>query len=74
MIEKIELFGKDKNHLRLHFKNGSDKIISAIKFFATLDSFDKDLAEGVKVNIVANFEKSTFLNKTELRLRIVDIY
>ena len=74
VIEKIILFGKDKNHLRLHFKNGSDKIISAIKFFATLDSFDKNLVEGEKVNLVASFEKSTFLNKTELRLRIVDIY
>jgi len=73
-IQKIILFGKDKNHLRLHFKNGNDKIISAIKFFATLDSFNKDLAEGEKVNLVASFEKSTFLNKTELRLRIVDLF
>ncbi len=73
-IQKIILFGKDKNHLRLHFKNGKDQVISAIKFFATSDSFDKDLREGEKVNLVASFEKSTFLNKTELRLRIVDLY
>lgn len=74
IINTVEHFGKEKNHLRLNFLNSFDEPIQAIAFFKTDESFEKNLKEGEKINLVANFEKSLFMGKKELRLRIVDIY
>jgi single-stranded-DNA-specific exonuclease len=68
----VKEFGKEKNHLELSFKNSKGKIIKAIAFFKTRDSF-VGLSDNSKIDIIANFEKSYFLGKEELRLRIVDI-
>jgi single-stranded-DNA-specific exonuclease len=72
-IYSIKEFGKEKNHLELSFINSKGKIIKAIAFFKTKESFNGGLTEGERINMVATFEKSTFGGKTELRLRIVDI-
>ncbi len=71
-IKEAKLFGKEKNHLELRFANGEGKIIPAICFFATADRREK-LSAGMKINLVATFEKSMFRNFPELRLRMVDI-
>lgn len=73
-VSAVEHFGKDKNHLRVRFTNGNGGHVSAIGFFTTVDDHDVELTEGAKVDLVASFEKSMFLNKPELRLRIIDIY
>jgi hypothetical protein len=63
----------------LLFKSQNNKIVKAIAFFKTRESFctRQDLAqvlvEGMSINLLAHFEKSTFAGRTELRLRIVDI-
>lgn len=72
-IAEIQHFGKENNHIKLNFKNSAGKIISAIGFFATQDSFDITIEKGEKINLVATMEKSMFRNFPELRLRIVDI-
>jgi len=74
-IFSIKEFGKEKNHLELSFKNSRGKIIKAIAFFKTRHDFSARsvLAEGEKVNMIVTFEKSNFLGREELRLRIVDI-
>lgn len=72
-IEEINHFGKEKNHLKLGFKKSNGKIIYAIAFFKTDNSFKKDLNKGEKINLIATIEKSTFRNFPELRLRIMDI-
>jgi single-stranded-DNA-specific exonuclease len=72
-INTLKEFGKDKNHLEITFKNSGGKIVKAITFFKTRESFEFPLTEGDKVNMIATFEKSTFGGRTELRLRIVDI-
>lgn len=72
-IINVKHFGKEKNHLQLDFENFSGKIISAIAFFKTNESFDRSLEKGDKINLVATMEKSTFRNFPELRLRIVDV-
>ena len=66
-------FGKEKNHLELGFKNSRGKIIKAIAFFKTSESYKNTLKKGDEINMTATFEKSTFAGRTELRLRIVDI-
>ena len=44
-----------------------------MQFFKNEKSFSVPISIGEKINLLANFEKSTFRNKTELRLRIIDI-
>ncbi|KND48725.1 MAG: single-stranded-DNA-specific exonuclease RecJ [Parcubacteria bacterium C7867-003] len=73
-IQTVKLFGKEKNHLELKFKNSNGKDVTAMAFFKTDVSFDAPLKAGDKINLVATLEKSEFRNFPELRLRIVDIY
>ncbi len=73
-LQGVKLFGKEKNHLELKFKNSNGKDVTAMAFFKTDSSFDAPLKAGDKINLVATLEKSEFRNFPELRLRIVDIY
>lgn len=71
--EKINRFGKAKEHLSINFRDGSSTI-RAIAFFASPDQFGDSLKEGIKTNLVANVEKSDFGGRREIRLRIVDLF
>ncbi len=73
-VSAVKLFGKEKNHLELKFKNSGGKDVTAIAFFSDLTTFEVKLADGCNINLVATMEKSTFRNFPELRLRIVDIF
>ncbi|TSC70139.1 MAG: single-stranded-DNA-specific exonuclease [Parcubacteria group bacterium Gr01-1014_46] len=73
-VKALKLFGKEKNHLELKFKNSSNKDVTAIAFFQNGDKFTVPVKEGSKINMVATLEKSEFRNFPELRLRIVDVY
>lgn len=73
-IHAVKLFGKEKNHLELKFKNSNSKDVTAMAFFKTDSSFEKPLKAGDTINLVATLEKSEFRNFPELRLRIVDVY
>ncbi|ETB64199.1 MAG: single-stranded-DNA-specific exonuclease [Parcubacteria bacterium RAAC4_OD1_1] len=72
VVDYIKEFGKEKNHLELGFKNSKGKIIKAISFFKTRNDFN-NLKEGENIDMISTFEKSNFLGREELRLRIVDI-
>lgn len=71
--EKINRFGKAKEHLSINLRDGS-QTIRAIAFFASPDQFGDALKEGIKTNLVANVEKSDFGGRREIRLRIVDFF
>lgn len=73
VIDEVKLFGKEKNHLELSFRNSEGKKITSIGFFMKPEQFTKPLLKGEKINLVATMEKSMFRNFPELRLRIVDI-
>jgi single-stranded-DNA-specific exonuclease len=73
-LQGVKLFGKEKNHLELKFKNGNGKDVTAMAFFKTDTSFDRTLKAGDIINLVATLEKSEFRNFAELRLRIVDVF
>ncbi len=73
-LQGVKLFGKDKNHLELKFKNSQGKDVTAMAFFKTDTSFDRTLKAGDIINLVATLEKSEFRNFPELRLRIVDVF
>ena len=72
-IFDAEIFGKKKDHLKIIFKNKSNKMISAIGFFMKTEDFGVKITKGEKINLLANIEKSFFLGREELRLRIVDV-
>jgi single-stranded-DNA-specific exonuclease len=71
--EKINRFGKAKEHLSINLRDGSS-VIRAISFFASPDQFGDALKEGIKTNLVANIEKSFYNGSSEIRLRIVDFF
>ncbi len=73
-IEKVRLFGKEKNHLGLTFLSGGGEKKDAIAFFAQPEDYLASVRDGEIVSLVAHMEKSVFAGKTELRLRIVDIF
>lgn len=87
VIETVRTFGNGGIHLELGFKNDRGQIIPAIGFFTCPPSLaqeefdaknghhfsDVSLAPGERLDLLANLEKSTFKNRPELRLRIVDI-
>ena len=72
-IVEVSEFGKEKNHLRLGFKNSRGLAVQSIGFFMGKDSFGVPFDIGARINLVATMEKSMFRNRPELRLRIVDI-
>jgi single-stranded-DNA-specific exonuclease len=73
-IDAMRIFGKTKEHLGLDFRDSNNKKVSAIGFFLTDKNFpDIKMGSGEKINLIASFERSTFRNITELRLRITDI-
>lgn len=72
-IYNVKMFGKENNHLELTFKNSRNKTIKAIGFFMKKEDWGAELKTGNTINLLANFEKSTFRGFAELRLRIVDL-
>lgn len=66
-------FGKEKNHLEVIFNKKNGRPVSAIGFFMTDADFQRKIARGELVSLVATMEKSMFRGRPELRLRIVDI-
>lgn len=73
-VAGVKMFGKEKNHLELQFKNSRGTSIPAIGFFMDEGTFDAPLEVGRKVNLVASIEKSMFRGRRELRLRVVDVF
>jgi single-stranded-DNA-specific exonuclease len=71
--EKINRFGKTKEHLSVNFREGTETK-KGIAFFTSPDQFGDKLKEGIKTNLVANIEKSFYNGRTEIRLRIVDFF
>ena len=72
-VRRMEQFGRDKQHLKLTFAKSDGVYVNAIRFYATPADFSAEPREGQSVTLLAHLEKSTFGNRAELRLRIVDI-
>jgi len=72
-VKKLEQFGREKQHLKLVFAKSDGVFVNAIRFYATPADFSTEVREGQSINLLAHLERSTFGNRVELRLRIVDI-
>ena len=70
--EAVSVFGKTKEHTKITFSTtGIAK--EAIAFFKTPDNFTKKPEVGVRHNMLCHLEESYFMNRLQVRLRIVDI-
>ncbi|QQR82160.1 single-stranded-DNA-specific exonuclease RecJ [Candidatus Campbellbacteria bacterium] len=74
LVDRIEMFGKEKQHLKLLFKTSGGKMISAVKFFAKGNETLERVSAGQSITLLASMEKETFGYTNGIRLRIVDIH
>ncbi len=70
--ETVEVFGKGKEHTKLTFKTRG-VAREAIAFFKHPEQFSAVPVAGQSVQLVAHLESSTFMGRTQTRLRLVDI-
>ena len=69
---KVESFGKAKEHLKLTFET-TGGTLEAIAFFAKAEGFTKAPADNGHFTLIAHVERSYFMNRPQIRLRIIDI-
>lgn len=65
-------FGKTKEHLKIILKDASNREVEAVAFFAPKELFDKSMGRE-RLSIVGNVERSSFLGRKSIRIRIEDI-
>lgn len=73
LITSVSLFGKNEEHIRLSCTDGRGSKREAIAFFTRAHQFSFMPEEGSEVQIVGNIERSVFMGRSTLRLRIVDV-
>ena len=69
---EVQIFGKNKEHLKLLFKTSKGNL-EAIAFFSSPDQLSVLLTPETPFTLLAHVEESFFMNRMQLRLRIVDI-
>jgi single-stranded-DNA-specific exonuclease len=69
---KVEQFGKSKEHLKLTFETLSGTR-EAIAFFTVPEDFEKTPLPGNACTVLGHVEQSHFMNRPQIRLRIVDV-
>jgi single-stranded-DNA-specific exonuclease len=72
-IASVRQFGKTGDHLEVLISSSKKGGVKAISFFSHDKSFSTPLKPGLQAEVHAYLEKSYFMNRPELRLRIVDI-
>ena len=77
-VDSAKVFGKQKNHLEICFKDSRGKIVKAIGFFRTTNLLKKngeqvELSAGMEIEMTGNIELSVFAGSREVRVRIADI-
>lgn len=68
----VENFGKTKEHLKLILPRTDDRL-EAIAFFKQPQSFTHVPKAGEPMTLLAHVEESFFMNRRQVRLRVVDI-
>lgn len=68
---EVTVFGKTAEHTKLTF-TGSGLVREAIAFFTTPEQFTYPIKQGEPVSFLAYVEESYFMNRYQVRLRIID--
>lgn len=69
---RVERFGKGKEHTKLVFGTQSGSL-EAIAFFRSPEQFDVEPVVDRPLTLIAHVERSFFMGRRQIRLRIVDI-
>lgn len=69
---KVQVFGKTQNHTKLLVRTAFG-ITDAICFFRLPDTFSTIPEVGKSVTLLAHVERSYFMGRNEVRIRIVDV-
>jgi single-stranded-DNA-specific exonuclease len=69
----VRKFGKNSEHVAVDLKKFNGEKVSAIKFFTTPERLGHMPETGGFITLLGTLEKSAFMRRPELRLRIVDI-
>lgn len=69
---KVEQFGKAAEHLKLLFETGSGQL-EAIAFFAKAEDFQKTPSTESAMTLLAHVERSYFMGRQQLRLKVIDV-
>lgn len=72
LVSEQRMFGKERNHLEVTLREEGGATATAIAFFTMPEAFSKPLQPGMRVDMVATIERSYFLGKQSIRLRIID--
>lgn len=68
----VSVFGKTKNHTKLRLRT-SLGLTDAISFFRLPETFSVLPEAGKTLTLIAHLERSSFMGRQEVRLRIIDI-
>jgi len=68
-VGAVRTFGKQQNHLGLSLSRGTART-EGIAFFSGVDSFNKKISQGEKVDIVGHVEADW---RGQPRIRVVDV-
>lgn len=68
----VSIFGKGKEHLKLVFPK-TRGTLEAIAFFSSPKTFTHEPKANIPLSLLAYVEESYFMNRRQVRLRIVDI-
>jgi len=71
-IKSVRQFGKENNHLEFVFSEGS-KEVKGISFFSSPSSYSVLPTPNSFYTVRVHLENSYFRNRSEIRLRIIDI-
>jgi len=72
-VKAVRQFGKEKNHLEITICESDGRECIAMSFFADENTFSKKVVTGETIDLIATMEKSYFLGRAQIRLRIIDI-
>ncbi len=72
-IKSAKNFGKKGDHMEIIFKTKDGRSIKAIQFFTTIEDQKTPITAGSHASFTAHLEKSFFMNRPEVRLRILEI-
>ncbi len=72
--QEVRQFGKAKEHFEMSARNGKGRTIKMLCFFAKPEDFHVVPDVLKPVSIVGHIEHSRFLGKSEIRLRLVEVF
>ena len=71
--DKVETFGRGNEHTKLIFSTNHGQL-EAVCFFKQPNDFTKSPIAEERLNLLAQVEESWFMNRHQIRLRIVDLF